>query len=316
MKKPLVIILLFIISFNLYAQEKIFQMAEDFFLNDRPNEAIPLLIAAMQQDPSNAQIYMMLGISYTQTGNFTRAAETFLEGARRASRERDMFYFNAGNIFYIMGQYAQADEMYSKAIAENRSNGNIYLNRANARLNLQRFEEAIADYRIFLAFEPNNHQRESILQLIALIEARLTQQRAREAEQERQRIAEEQRQRELIAAEEQRRLEQEAEEERQRIAEEQRRLEQEAEQERQRIAEEQRRLEQEAEQERQRLAEEQRQREFLEEMERQRIAEEQRRQELLEEVMGSLRNVLEETRSVSAGVDRIMIYDEELSLDD
>lgn len=202
-------------------------------MNNQPSDAIPLFISALHADPNNEKIYMMLGISYAQTQNYIRAIETFQEGARKAVRERDTFYFNAGNIYFIMEEYASADEMYSRAIAENRNNGHIYLNRANARLNMQMHEEAVADYRIYLAFNPSSLQRESILQLIGLLEAR--------AAHERQ---------------------------------------------------------------------------VREEEEQRRIAEEKRRQELLDEVLGSLQNVLSETRGTSAGVERVSDYREELDLDD
>ena len=236
MKKTLstILILLFFTSFfNLYAQEMIFQAAEELFMNNQPADAIPLFISALQHDPTNDKIYMMLGISYAQTRNFNQAVETFLEGARRASRDRDIFFYNAGNIYFIMGEYASANEMYSRAIMENRNNGNIYLNRANARLNMQMFEEALADYRVYLVFNPQCHQRESIFQLINLLDNRVAQER------------------ELREAEEQRRL-----------------------------------------------------------------AEERRRQELLEEVLGSLQNVIGETRGASAGSERVSGYIEELDLDD
>ena len=198
-KSFIVLILLFINSFiNLYSQEKIFQTAEELFLNNNPTDAIPLFISAIQQDPNNEKIYLMLGISYAQTREYTKAIEAFQNGARVALRDRDLFFFNAGNIYYIMEQYVPADEMYSRAIRENRDNGDIYLNRANARLNMKMYDEAIADYKAFLAFDPQNYQRESILRLVNLLENNIAMEKQLIEEEAQRKLAEEQRRQELL----------------------------------------------------------------------------------------------------------------------
>lgn len=201
MKKAsfILLILLLIISFiNLYAQEKIFQTAEDMFMDNKPADAIPLLIVASQQEPNNEKIYLMLGISYAQTKNYSKAIEAFQEGAKKAYKDRDLFYYNAGNIYYIMGQYVPAEEMYSRAIKENGSNGDIYLNRANSRLNMKMYEEALGDYRVYLAFDPENYQKESITRLIALLENKLAHEKQLKEEEEQRRLAEEKRREELL----------------------------------------------------------------------------------------------------------------------
>jgi len=199
-KSYIILIVLFITSFiNLYAQEKILQTAEELFMNNKPADAIPLFIVALQQEPNNEKIYLMLGISYAQTKNYSKAVETFQEGGRRALRDKDVFYYNAGNIYYIMGQYVPADEMYSRAVRENGSNGDIYLNRANARLNMQMYDEALADYKIYLAFAPQNYQRESIVKLINLLENKLVYEKNLREEEELRRLAEERRREELLS---------------------------------------------------------------------------------------------------------------------
>ena len=194
------LIILFIASFfNLYAQEKVLQTAEELFMNNKPADAIPLFVLALQQEPNNEKIYLMLGISYAQVKNYSKAVESFQEGAKKAFRDRDIFYYNAGNIYYIMGQYVPADEMYTRAVRENGNNGDIYLNRGNTRLNMQMYEEALADYRVYLAFDPQNYQRESILKLITLLENKLVHERQLKEEEELRRLAEERRREELLS---------------------------------------------------------------------------------------------------------------------
>ena len=198
MKKYLVILLFINCFINLYGQEKIFQTAESFFLNNKPVDAIPLFVSALQQEPNNEKIYLMLGICYAQTKNYGKAVETFQEGAKKALKERDIFYYNAGNIYYIMGQYVPAEEMYSRAVKENGNNGDIYLNRANTRLNMKMYEEAASDYKIYLAFDPQNHQRESISKLISVLESKLSYEKQLKEEEEQRKLAEEKRRQALL----------------------------------------------------------------------------------------------------------------------
>ena len=167
-------------------------------MNNKPSDAIPLFISAMQAEPNNEKIYLMLGISYAQTKNYGKAVETFQEGARKALRDKDIFYYNAGNIYYIMEQFVPADEMYSRALRENGNNGDIYLNRANTRINMQMYEEALADYKIYLAFDPENYQRESISKLINVLENKLVTEKQFKENEELRKIVDEKRRQELL----------------------------------------------------------------------------------------------------------------------
>ncbi len=197
--KPIFLILLFIVPFiNLSAQENMLEKGEKLFMENKPVEAIPVLTASLSQFPDNDKTYMMLGIAYSQTKNYEKAVSSFKDGARKALRDRDLFYYNAGNIYYLMEQYPLAEEMYSRAIRENGSRGSLYLNRANARLSMDMKEDAVSDYRVYLSIEPENYQKDSILRLIALLEKNAQDEKARKQEDELRKVAEEQRKQEML----------------------------------------------------------------------------------------------------------------------
>jgi tetratricopeptide (TPR) repeat protein len=222
---------------SLFAQaggQSLFQKGEELFMQNKPREAAAFLENALKQEPRNEKIYLYLGISYEQTGNRDKAIAIMQKGLDFAVLHKDLLYFNIANNYYGKGEGEKAFEMYSKAIEENGSLNDAYLNRANTAVKLDKLEEALGDYRLYLVQEPDTAQRPKIEQLIRLLEGIQT-----------GRVAEALR----LKAEEEERLR--AEEEKKRVAEEQKRLEEERkkqEEEELRVAEEKRRQEEQARQ--------------------------------------------------------------------
>lgn len=278
------LLLLFFIFSGVLGAQTVFSRGEELFLRNRPREAAPLLESALQEEPQNEKIYLYLGIVYEQLGNPDRAVILLERGLERSFLYRDLFYFNLGNNYMNKGDSAKAEEMYSRAIETNGSLADAYLNRANAEVRQERFPEAVKDYRLYLAMEPETPQRPQIERMIQLIQGLME-------EREAQRLAEEQRQRE--------------EEERRRIAEELRQQE-----EAERAAEEERRLQQQEEE--RRIAEERRR----QEEERLRREEEARRQALLEEVLRSLQASSTDTSNLSAEQEDIRETREDVDIED
>jgi len=200
--KNILLIIIFIFSFYnlniLYSQENLFDKGEKLFMDNKPQEASVVLLGALEQSPDNEKIYLMLGTAYAQLKNYDKAVAYFKDGARKAYKDKELFYYNAGNIYYLMEQYPLADEMYSRALRENSSRGNIYLNRANARLNMAMKSEAVADYKLYMTFEPENYQKDNIKKLIALLETQAEAEQIKKQEEEFRKIAEEQRKQDML----------------------------------------------------------------------------------------------------------------------
>ncbi len=88
-----------------------------------------------------------------------------------------------GNDFFSRKDFTTADEMYTHAIDSNKNLSESYLNRANARLQLQNLDGALADYTLFLQLAPQDPQRPSIEKVMALIrQAQDDKEKARQAE--------------------------------------------------------------------------------------------------------------------------------------
>ena len=131
-----------------------FQRGEELFMQNRPMEAVVLLENALTQEPRNERIYLYLGISYEQIGSYDKAIAILQKGLEVAVLNKDQLYFNMGNNYAAKGDNNKAREMYSKALEVKNTFSDAYLNRANVAVKLDSLDEAVRDYRLYLAMEP------------------------------------------------------------------------------------------------------------------------------------------------------------------
>jgi tetratricopeptide (TPR) repeat protein len=164
-----------------------FEKGEALYVQNHPREAAPLLESALNDDPTNEKIYLYLGIIYQQMGDLTKAIDILKRGLSVSSSYKDLLYYNMGNDMFARKDYALAEQMYTEALGVNKSLAEGYLNRANARMQLQSYDGAVDDYTIFLQLQPQDPQRPQIEKLIALLgqmkDAKLKQQEEQIARQ-------------------------------------------------------------------------------------------------------------------------------------
>jgi len=169
MKHVIAACVLLLASAALFGASEFFDKGEALFVQNKPQDARPLLESALNDDPSNEKTYLYLGIIYQQLGDAQKAIDILKRGLRIATAYKDLFYYNIGNDFFSRKEFAFAEEMYTSAIDGNKSRAESYLNRANTRLQLQNLDGALADYTIFLQLAPQDPQRPSIEKVMALI---------------------------------------------------------------------------------------------------------------------------------------------------
>ena len=167
------------------------EQGEQFFLENKPQEALPHLEKALYEAPKNEQVYLYLGIVYEQLNNPDKAIQILKRGLGVAERYKDLFYYNLGNNLFRQQEFTLAEQMYSNALEVNGQLPEAYLNRANARLEIESYPAAREDYIAYLRLDPTTPQRENIEKIIALLGGILE-------EQERQRQEELARQKELL----------------------------------------------------------------------------------------------------------------------
>jgi len=164
-----------------------FDNGEALFVQNKPQDARPLLESALNDDPANEKTYLYLGIIYQQLGDAQKAINVLNRGLGVAASWKDLFYYNIGNDLFSRKDYATAADMYSKAVAVNKDLPDAYLNRANARLQLKGWDGALADYTLYLQLRPQDPQRPSIEKIIGLLrQAQDDAQRAAQADADKQ----------------------------------------------------------------------------------------------------------------------------------
>jgi len=149
------------------------QQGEKLFMENKPQEAIPLLETALRHAPEDVELYFYLATSYEQLGQLDAALQTYRQGLTHAGARKAQFYFNMGNLEQRRRKYTQALELYTQALQVDRDMTPAYLNRANVNVWLQEYGEAVADYRVYLSMEPRSSQKENIEKMIALLNEKI-----------------------------------------------------------------------------------------------------------------------------------------------
>ena len=168
----------------LFGASEFFDKGEALFVQNKPQDARPLLESALNDDPSNEKTYLYLGIIYQQLGDLQKAIDILKKGVVVASTDKDVFFYNMGNDYFTAKDYASAMEMYTSAIASNKGDYRNYLNRGTTSLQLANFDGAIGDYSLYLQLAPEDHpQRPAVEKIMALLrQAADDKEKARQAE--------------------------------------------------------------------------------------------------------------------------------------
>jgi len=165
------------------------ERGEELFLQNKPQEAVSLLEAALQENPREEKIYLYLGTAYEQLGQREKAIQILKQGLNVASSRRDTMYYNIGLNYFNLGELQAAEDMFTQATSVNSIFAQAYLNRANVRVKLEKYEDAIKDYTLYLNLAPAGRYRSQVQQMIALLkdklhEAEMAQQAAEKQKQE------------------------------------------------------------------------------------------------------------------------------------
>jgi tetratricopeptide (TPR) repeat protein len=168
--------------------------AQEAFINNKPQEAVPLLEIAVQQEPTNAQARLWLAIGYEQTGNLDRAIDTLQDMVTQGLGDQAVVLCDLGGNYARKGDDAQAIEYFTKSLSVKADYPNPYFNRAQANVRLKKYADARADYVKFMALAPQHAKVPEAKAMIGAIDEELTAlETQRQAEATRQAAAEEQR---------------------------------------------------------------------------------------------------------------------------
>jgi tetratricopeptide (TPR) repeat protein len=267
-----------------------FEKGSELFLYNKPAEAAPYLERAVIENSANAEAYYRLGIVYEQLKLWDKAVASLRSAMDRNYGKKSELYGRMAKNMAMKGDLDECIRYNDLALAEDPANSAVTLNRANAWFRKRNLDSALADYRQFIAMDPENSLKPDVVRMIqAILALQEEQTAARKAEEDR------------LAAEAARK----AEEERLRqLAEEQRKQEEAA-----RLAAEAARK---TDEERQRqLADEKRKQE-----EAARLAAEATRKKQLDDLFSSLNDASNEQKTLSAGAEDVQSQRSDLELEE
>jgi tetratricopeptide (TPR) repeat protein len=185
MKKSVLLALWLWCSFQIEVfSQTSFARGEELFLDDKPQEALAFLEAAVSEDPAHVQAALYLGIAYGQLDRNSDAIAAFRRILPRAGNQSALIAFNLGNLYFTGGETVFAEQYYTQAIEADPGYASAYLNRANARIKNGSLRAALTDYAQYLALEPASPKRPQIESLVRFINNEFRQ------EEERLRLAE------------------------------------------------------------------------------------------------------------------------------
>lgn len=118
--------------------------------NDDLNKAMKILNELIQVDPKFEYAYQARSYCYWLTGDFALAATDNLQ-AIKLNTENSINYFNYGNTLVGLHDDMAAISAFTKAIEKNPEFYDSYYNRANALLRIKDLNNALSDYKFYVA---------------------------------------------------------------------------------------------------------------------------------------------------------------------
>ncbi|GHV71732.1 hypothetical protein AGMMS49928_24940 [Spirochaetia bacterium] len=146
-----------------------FVRGEEFFLQNKPRDALTFLEAAVIEDPAKVEAFFYLGMAYQQLNRADEAIAVYRRILPRAGEETARIAYNLGNIYFEQGNAEFARQYYTQSIEADPSYASAYLNRANTLVKAGILGEAIPDYESYLSLEPRSVKRPRIEQLLSFI---------------------------------------------------------------------------------------------------------------------------------------------------
>ena len=168
LKCTALIIYLFSSIYQSFASD-LFEQAVAAFRENRPKEAQKLLLEVLNTEGPDASLYNYLGIAYCQTGDYEKSIDAFTAGIAVPFANKALLFFNAGNAAFYLNDFRRAEQYYSSSLEEDTRYAAACLNRANARIKLDKKAEAHDDYVKYLELKPDSAQKENIEKMIQIL---------------------------------------------------------------------------------------------------------------------------------------------------
>ncbi|MDR1144484.1 MAG: tetratricopeptide repeat protein [Spirochaetaceae bacterium] len=146
-----------------------FARGEEFFVRNKPEEALPFLEKAFVADQTHVEAALYLAVCYEQLGKLDEAVTVYRKILPAGGDKTALIVCNLGNVYFRKGSAGFAEQFYTQAVRSDPSYAPAYLNRANARVKTGALKDALPDYERYLNLKPDSPQRPQIEKLTGLI---------------------------------------------------------------------------------------------------------------------------------------------------
>lgn len=136
-----------------------------FWFREEPRKAEESLKKAIELNPKNDILHLILGIFYSVQGNYDKAEEMLKKAIELNPRDNCQIYFTLGMCYRSQGKYDQAEEMFKEAIKINPSYDRAYFELGRRYMNLGEYDKAEGLLKEAIKINPENGNIYSCLAL-------------------------------------------------------------------------------------------------------------------------------------------------------
>ncbi len=159
--------------------------AEQLFLENRPEEAIPEFQTALREEPERVQLYLQLAVAYEQTNRPDQATAILEQGLERNPGQAHMFFHNLAVQRIRRSDFEEAERLLLSAIDHDPDFALPWRNLGNISVETGEYSEAIERYEQYLDRAPDSAARDSVVQMIGYLnDLLLAEERRIEAEEQ------------------------------------------------------------------------------------------------------------------------------------
>ncbi len=131
-----------------------FLAAELLFLENKPRQALSLLLPFREQSVQNPDYLSLLGVCYVRTGQLQTALETFKRAILLAPDRADL-YFQLAGLYQAARDNEAAMEILNRALSKGLRSPQIHFALGLSYFNLGRFEAATDQFRKATQMQPD-----------------------------------------------------------------------------------------------------------------------------------------------------------------
>lgn len=161
------------------------ERAEQLFLENRPEDALPEFQSALRDEPDSVQLYLQLAVVYDQLDRPTQATAILEQGLARNPEQSHVFFHNMAVQRIRQSDFNEAERLLLSAVEHDPDFALPWRNLGNISVETGEYPEAIERYEQYLEKAPDSSARDSVLQMIGYLNDLLLAEEQRiEAEQQ------------------------------------------------------------------------------------------------------------------------------------